>query len=51
MLFILLLGILGLQGSDTQADRVWVFFDEDANVTQVGTLLQAKEARYDLPVF
>ncbi len=43
--------LLGLQGSDTQADRVWVFFDEASNVTHLGSLLQAGEAKYDIPVF
>jgi hypothetical protein len=43
--------LLGLRGVDTQADRVWVFLDETGNVTNVGTLFQAAEAEYDLPVF
>ncbi|MEM6671391.1 MAG: outer membrane protein assembly factor BamE [Planctomycetota bacterium] len=43
--------ILGLRGVDTQADRVWVFFDEDGGVINVGTLFQASEAEYDLPIF
>ncbi|MFT5734498.1 MAG: outer membrane protein assembly factor BamE (lipoprotein component of BamABCDE complex) [Planctomycetota bacterium] len=43
--------LLGLRGKDTQADRVWVFFDEEDNVSQIGSLLQASEAEYDLPVF
>ena len=47
----LFLVILGLRGVDTQADRVWVFFDEDDNVSHIGSLLQASEADYDLPVF
>ncbi|QDV08921.1 hypothetical protein Poly30_44760 [Planctomycetes bacterium Poly30] len=47
----LFLILLGLRGADTQADRVWVFFDEDDNVSHIGSLLQASEAEYDLPVF
>ena len=43
--------LLGLRGVDTQADRVWVFYDEDDNVSHIGSLLQAAEAEYDLPVF
>ena len=43
--------VLGLRGVDTQADRVWVFFDEEDNVLHVGTLFQASEAEYDVPVF
>ncbi len=47
----LFLVLLGLRGVDTQADRVWVFFDEEDNVSHIGSLLQAAEAEYDLPVF
>ena len=43
--------LLGLRGVDTQSDRVWVFFDEEDNVLHVGTLFQASEAEYDVPVF
>lgn len=43
--------LLGLRGVDTQADRVWVFFDENDNVLHVGTMFQANEAEYDVPVF
>ncbi len=42
---------LGLRGVDTQSDRVWVFFDTDGNVTNVGTQFQASEAEYDVPIF
>lgn len=42
---------LGLRGVDTQSDRVWVFFDADGNVTNVGTQFQASEAEYDVPIF
>lgn len=43
--------LLGLRGVDTQADRVWVFFDEDHRVMHVGSLFQASEAEYDVPIF
>lgn len=43
--------VLGVRGVDTQADRVWVFFDDQDNVTNVGTMFQASEAEYDVPVF
>jgi len=43
--------LLGLRGVDTQADRVWVFFDEEDRVLHVGSLFQANEAEYDVPVF
>lgn len=43
--------LLGLRGVDTQSDRVWVFFDENDNVIHVGTMFQASEAEYDVPVF
>jgi len=47
----LFLIVLGLQGVDTQSDRVWVFFDEDDNVSHIGSMHQAAEAEYDIPVF
>ena len=43
--------VLGLRGVDTQADRVWVFFDEEGTVINVGTMFQAAEAEYDVPIF
>ncbi len=43
--------LLGLQGVDTQADRVWVFLDEIDNVSHIGSMHQAAEADYDVPVF
>ncbi|MDA8592890.1 outer membrane protein assembly factor BamE [Planctomycetota bacterium] len=43
--------LLGLRGVDTQSDRVWVFFDADGNVTNIGTQFQASEAEYDVPIF
>ena len=42
---------LGLRGVDTQSDRVWVFFDSEGNVTNIGTQFQASEAEYDVPIF
>ncbi|MGB0330660.1 MAG: hypothetical protein ACPGPE_02445 [Planctomycetota bacterium] len=42
---------LGLRGVDTQSDRVWVFFDAEGNVTNIGTQFQASEAEYDVPIF
>jgi hypothetical protein len=42
--------VLGLRGVDTQSDRIWVFFDESGNVTNIGTLFQAAEADYDVPI-
>lgn len=47
----LFLVLLGLRGVDTQADRVWIFFDDSDNVIHVGTMFQASEAEYDVPVF
>ena len=43
--------LLGLRGVDTQADRVWVFYDEEDRVIHVGSTLEAHEAEYDVPVF
>jgi len=43
--------VLGLRGVDTQSDRVWVFFDSEGNVTNIGTQFQASEAEYDVPIF
>lgn len=43
--------LLGLRGVDTQVDRVWVFFDEEGKVIHIGSLFQAGEAEYDVPVF
>ena len=43
--------VLGLRGVDTQADRVWVFYDEDDRVIHVGSMFEASEAEYDVPVF
>ncbi len=43
--------LLGLRGVDVQADRVWVFLDEDGRVLHLGQTFQAEEAEYDVPVF
>ncbi|MEZ6016355.1 MAG: outer membrane protein assembly factor BamE [Planctomycetota bacterium] len=47
----LFLLLFGTRGSDTQSDRVWVFFDEADNVTHVGATFDASEAEYALPGF
>lgn len=47
----LFLVVLGLRGVDTQVDRVWVFFDEEGNVIHIGSLFEAGQAEYDIPVF
>ncbi len=43
--------LLGLRGVDTQADRVWLFFDEHGTVLHVGKTFQAEQAEYDVPIF
>ncbi len=43
--------LLGLYGKDTQADRVWVFFDERGVLTHYASSFQAQEAEYDVPLF
>jgi outer membrane protein assembly factor BamE (lipoprotein component of BamABCDE complex) len=45
----LFLLLIGLRGIDTQADRVWVFFDEHDVLTHIGATLDASDAEYDLP--
>ncbi|MEM9378648.1 MAG: outer membrane protein assembly factor BamE [Planctomycetota bacterium] len=47
----LFLIVLGLNGVDTQSDRIWVFFDEQGTVTTVGSMFLANTAEYDLPLF
>ena len=47
----LFLILFGTRGTDTQADRVWVFFDEQHTVTHVGATFDASEAEYALPGF
>lgn len=41
--------VLGLRGMDTQSDRVWVFFDEEQNLTHVGSSFASEQASYALP--
>ncbi len=41
--------VLGFANQDTQADRTWVFFDENDVLSHVGTTLQAKDAEYAMP--
>jgi len=41
--------VVGLFGSDTHADRVWLFFDEKDVLTHVGATLRAEDAEYALP--
>jgi outer membrane protein assembly factor BamE (lipoprotein component of BamABCDE complex) len=45
-LFLLVIGFFNV---DSHQDRVWVFFDEDENVTHVGATLEADEASYGMP--
>lgn len=45
----LFLFLVGLRGVDNQADRVWVFFDEEGVVSHVGSTFAADEAGFDLP--
>ena len=40
--------VFGAYGADTQADRCWVFFDADGNLTHVGASLHADQAEYHL---
>ncbi len=47
----LFLLVLGLHGRDIQADRCWVFFDENDVLTHYGSTLQAADAEYDIPLF
>jgi hypothetical protein len=47
----LFLILFGTRGTDTQADRVWVFLDEQDTVTHVGSTFDSTEAEYALPGF
>ncbi len=47
----LFLILFGTRGTDTQADRVWVFLDEQDRVSHVGATFDADEAEYALPGF
>ncbi len=41
--------IVTLVNSDIKQDRVWVFFDEDDTLTNVGGTYEAKDAEYKMP--
>lgn len=45
----LFLVLVGLRGTDTRTDRVWVFFDESDSVTHVGSTFESHRAQYALP--
>tara|TARA_R110002095_G_scaffold189221_1_gene166667 strand:- start:552 stop:935 length:384 start_codon:yes stop_codon:yes gene_type:complete len=47
----LVLILFNLRGVDTDADRVWVFFDPAGVVTHVAATFEAGQAEYDLPIF
>jgi hypothetical protein len=47
----LFLLIFSTVGTDTQADRVWVFLDEQDVVSHIGSTFDSKEAEYALPGF
>ena len=46
---IVFLLVLFLANRDSQADRTWVFFDENDVLTHVGTTLDADKAEYRMP--
>ena len=41
--------VVGLYDSDTRADRLWAFFDENEVLTHVGATLSSDRAEYSLP--
>ncbi len=41
--------VVGLLGTDSHSDRVWVFFDENDVLSHVGSTLAADQAEYALP--
>lgn len=41
--------VIGLHGLDSQADRVWVFFDEKEILTHVGATFASQQADYKVP--
>ena len=45
----LFLFVVGLRGVDNQADRVWVFFDEEGVVSHVGATFAGEDAEYSVP--
>lgn len=47
---VLFLVVLSLRGVETNADRVWVFFDENDVLTHVGATFESDVPRYRLPL-
>ncbi len=45
----LFLVVLGFYNQDTRADRAWVFFDEDQNLTHLGVTLAGEDTEYKMP--
>jgi hypothetical protein len=45
----LYLVVINLMGSDSRADRVWLFFGEDDVLTHVGSTFESLDTRYALP--
>jgi len=45
----LFLMVVGFFNQETQQDRVWVFLDEDQQVSHVGASLNGGEAEYAMP--
>lgn len=45
----LFLIVVNLMSSDSRADRVWLFFDENDVLTHVGSTFESKDTRYTLP--
>ena len=45
----LLLVVFAFNNNDTQADRAWVFFDENDVLSHVGTTVYADTAEYAMP--
>jgi hypothetical protein len=41
--------VVGLLNTDTQQDRVWLFFEEDGRLAAAGATLSASSAVYELP--
>lgn len=46
---ILWLAVLVLSNSDTRADRLWVFFDQNNVLTHFGATYAAERAEYSMP--
>ncbi|MDA1259226.1 MAG: hypothetical protein O3A20_01245 [Planctomycetota bacterium] len=43
--------LIALRGSDTQTDRIWVFFDARGVLTQAAATFEADRAEYGFPPF